>query len=434
MKLINPRAPGHRGSVEAVGFLIDPELIGLEKARERILSIWEPGVAVYRLDLGLVARLPHSRRVDSRRSPGLPLTQDGSLLVGLPLSPTEVESQSAEAGSILVAKAGVVSAARLEGAYLERAELWLDIDDYGLVETGSLGAPPAEPTLAVEPLEFDARSRMDCVPAESEDLLEFLKELKQGRSRNEAHGPAAGHDNFWNRLGLRLGRFLPDVASISGWTQGIGSSAGSGSKSRAKPAQQPSREYGFGLKLGAALRRLMMRALLAARLDSIFGRRQAAYLARLIDMLERGDTTEALKHAIPLGGETEKDLAALALGVPRPRMMLSINPWMTRASGTIGIGHDFMEYLRRLYRAAFERLSTQGRIEEAAFVLSELLFANEEAVAFLEKHGRLRLAAEMAEARELAAGTVVRQWFIAGDKERAIRIARRLNAFSAAVV
>ncbi len=72
-------------------------------------------------------------------------------------------------------------------------------------------------------------------------------------------------------------------------------------------------------------------------------------------------------------------------------------------------------------------------MEEAAFVLAEVLSAHEEAVAFLERNGRLWLAAEMAEARNLPPGLLVRQWFLAGDRERAFWIARRTGAFADAV-
>ncbi len=57
----------------------------------------------------------------------------------------------------------------------------------------------------------------------------------------------------------------------------------------------------------------------------------------------------------------------------------------------------------------------------------------ERAVAYLERHGRLRLAAELAEARMLPAGLVVRHWFLAGFRERAIAIAVREQAFEDAI-
>jgi hypothetical protein len=169
------------------------------------------------------------------------------------------------------------------------------------------------------------------------------------------------------------------------------------------------------------------------RLSRLLGRRQAAYLVKMMGMFERGDLDEALRHAIPLADLPTSLRSAPAFGVPRPRDVLKIQPWQTRAPTSIGLGGDVMSHLRQLYRASFERLAAQGRVEEAAFVLTELLRANEEAVAFLERHGKLRLAAELAEARSLPAELVVRQWFLAGEVERAVRVARRAQAFAAAV-
>ena len=85
--------------------------------------------------------------------------------------------------------------------------------------------------------------------------------------------------------------------------------------------------------------------------------------------------------------------------------------------------------LRQLYRQTFERLVAQNRIEEAAFVLAELLKSNLEAVEFLEKHRKFRLAAELAESRNLAKDIIVRQWFLAGEKRRAIQFAVLHNCF-----
>ena len=82
---------------------------------------------------------------------------------------------------------------------------------------------------------------------------------------------------------------------------------------------------------------------------------------------------------------------------------------------------------------SFERLEAQGRIEEATFVLAELLKNNAEAVDFLAKHGRYRLAAELAEARNLPKETIVRQWYLAGEKMRAVRLAILHNCFEYAV-
>ena len=171
-----------------------------------------------------------------------------------------------------------------------------------------------------------------------------------------------------------------------------------------------------------------------SKLGQVLGRRQAAYMARMMAMFEDGNLDDALRHAIPLNDLPPALGDSAALGVPTPRTNLSIIPQRSRSSRVIGADGDVIGYLRQLYRAAFDRLVAQGRIDEAAFVLAELLRNNEEAVAFLERHGKLRLAAELAEARDLWAPLVVRQWFLAGDVKRAIAIARRTQAFADAVL
>ena len=70
----------------------------------------------------------------------------------------------------------------------------------------------------------------------------------------------------------------------------------------------------------------------------------------------------------------------------------------------------------------------QGKIERAAWVYAELIGDAEEAVQVLERGGKLREAAEVAEKKELAPGLIVRLWFQAGEVERALAIARRTHA------
>lgn len=214
-----------------------------------------------------------------------------------------------------------------------------------------------------------------------------------------------------------------------------------GRKERRQKSKSSQKSQNSGSARPAAdprLQRLFQKLLLgmtrASGLSRLLGRRQARYIFRMMEMFERGDLDEALRHAIPLGGSEGMEQALAALGVPSPRDSLAISPSETHAASTLNLGRTLLAELVALYRRAFERLEEQGEIEKAAFILAELLHENEEAVAFLERHGRLRLAAEMAEARELPPGLVVRQWFLAGDRERAILIARRTGAFADAVL
>jgi hypothetical protein len=185
-----------------------------------------------------------------------------------------------------------------------------------------------------------------------------------------------------------------------------------------------------------ALRQFAARLVLRSQLGRFLGRQQEQYVAKMMELFERGDLTDALRHAIPLAGphSTPATNAIPALWVPTPRNDFSLSPQQAAGGSAMVAVTDLFEHLKRLYRAAFERLRDQGRIDEAAFVLAELLHEDEEAVAFLERHGKLRLAAEMAEGRGLPPGLVVRQWWLAGERERAVLLARRHQAWGDALI
>lgn len=185
---------------------------------------------------------------------------------------------------------------------------------------------------------------------------------------------------------------------------------------------------------GDALRRLMAHMAMQSGLFKTLGRSQARALLRSMDMFERGDLEAALRHAIPLGGAGGEWAPPPLLGMPGMRGDLSISPWRGAARGSLNFGPDIEAKLRAMYRRAFEQLRDTGDFDKAAFVLAELLQNSEEAVAFLEEHGRMELAAQIAEARDLAPGLVVRQWWLAGKRERAVQLAKLRNAFADAIV
>lgn len=179
--------------------------------------------------------------------------------------------------------------------------------------------------------------------------------------------------------------------------------------------------------------RLTFRMSLASRFSRAISRHHAAYLRRLTEMFESGDFETALHYAVPLAMPAAAAPMRLPLRPLAPRSELRIRPEVSQPWFSSGISPEVYGELRRLYREAFQRLEAQERIEEAAFLLAEVLHSHEEAVGFLERHGRYLLAAEMAEARHLPPGLVVRQWLLAGNRERALRIARRSGDFADAV-
>jgi hypothetical protein len=437
VKKIRPRTPAWRGVVHAAGFLVETALIGEAEARRRVLSVWEPGATVYRLTRGWLIRLAGPRLVRCDQAPGLPLTAEkvavGRALVSAPFSPEDLRAIDPPDGSLVRLRAGDTLVERPVEADRADPASWLDTSGFAVAAATTLGSPPAVPRVqGTAARGFDLRTRLKGLPPAVPELAEVLAALSQ---KNDATAPvrkgaggarlrAVGHWLHGLRWSLRIRR--PPAArapGVSGPRELIIAGA-------APPPKR--RGPGLGARFEGLFRQLVARTAVASHLSRAVGRRHAAYIQRMMEMFEQGDFREALRYAIPLGGPVGDALRGLPLRLPNPRRNLEVLPEAGRR-GSMPMTVDLYNELQRLYRMAFERLEAQGHIEEAAFLLAEVLQAHEEAVAFLERHGRLRLAAEMAEARNLPPGLVVRQWFLAGDRQRALWTARRTSAFSDAV-
>ncbi|MFQ6554416.1 bpX6 domain-containing protein [Pseudomonas sp. Lb2C1-1] len=200
----------------------------------------------------------------------------------------------------------------------------------------------------------------------------------------------------------------------------------------ARPSKPPVPQRASGQPRGPARwRRWLTRLTQNSRLSALYGKRQAAYMQRMLEMFENGDLEEALRHAIPLGGGQGN--AGQAFGTPSRRQDLAL----TQHSGprtSMLFEADLETHLKQVYRQSFERLDREGRIEEAVFVLAELLRARQEALDYLEKHQRYQQAADLALAWDMPTSTIVRMLCLAGDWQRALQVARRDNAFADAVI
>ena len=432
MSTVQPRKLVHRGHVEASGYLFDTQLIGVAETRRRILNLWAPGVQVYAHGVNYFVRLPAPVLADCAHAPGTPLVSNGNVLAALPLAADELSALDAPAAAVVYVRGGCASVAPLNTLLIVSPESWLDISQFEMRSVNTLGIAYEAPEVVAEPLPFDARAKLEGAPKETPELLETIAAFRTRKLKGQEN---AGRTSF--------GVFASGetVRSILDTLRSILSSAAKlpvrlwreQSPSGQRASNRESDGVGQGSVAGT-LRRFAVRLLHRSRLTKVLGRRQAAYMAKMMAMFEEGNLDDALRHAVPLSDVPPALDHSAALGIPAPRTSLSIIPRRSSSSLLIGAEDNVMSYLRQLYRSAFERLVAQGRIEEAAFVLAELLRSNEEAVAFLERHGKLRLAAELAEARELPPGLVVRQWFLAGENKRAIRIALRTQAFADAVL
>ena len=180
----------------------------------------------------------------------------------------------------------------------------------------------------------------------------------------------------------------------------------------------------------ARSRNLLGRLLLRSPAGALVGRRHRRYLEQLTRAFERHEFDKALREAIGIGGAAT---GRLLLRLPSPRRgRLSPSP-RSGAGGQVPWGPTVFEHLSTLYRRAAEQLERDGDIEGAAFVHADLLDAPRDAVTLLERHGRFALAAELAEGRDLDPDLVVRLWWVAGDRRRAVEVARARGAWSAAI-
>ncbi|MBL8615358.1 MAG: hypothetical protein JNM72_07105, partial [Deltaproteobacteria bacterium] len=153
-------------------------------------------------------------------------------------------------------------------------------------------------------------------------------------------------------------------------------------------------------------------------------------LRRFSDAASTTELLEALRHAIPLGGEAG-GLERWLFGAAGPRTVGQLSAGRARSS--VDVSAEVMGLLRRLYLDAHARLDAEGDVERAAWVLAELLHDAPGAVAYLERKGALALAARYAEALGQPLATCLRLWVAAGEPARAARLGLARGALGAAI-
>lgn len=400
------RRPLHEGMQLVHALWLDLALTGEAEARRRVLRHWAPGARLHLVQDGWLLLLATPRQARCELLDGLALCQQAGILSSAPLAPDERAATPPSCFWLVrAAQAQLVSLAaspRIDPA------AWLELDAIALhAPLRPPRAAAAESALLAALPVHDIFSGALAPPSTSRG--DFLQQLDQARHGQRSALPGAG-----------VGQVVAGMAGILAKLFDAHAQATSGQQAS---QQQPS-------ALGQRLAALASRLAIVTRASSIIGWRQAAYLRKMMELLEKGDTAEALRHAIPL--DTSSQAGRQAFGTPRPRSNLEISgPSRTRS--VIGLGGELEDYLRTTYRRTFERLDREGKIDEATYVLAELLKQGGEAVDYLEKHGRLRQAAQLAETMELAPEIAVRLWCMAGNLERAVQLAKLGQAFAAAV-
>ena len=400
----------------------------------RVLAHWRPGTQALRFADGDLLRFPQPVLADCATLPGLALCRldgdrAGAVLASAPL--TDAERAAVRGVDVVLVRGARMHGLRFaDGAALDPST-WIDLGELTLHDafdcSATIAAPPLPP-----PARRDVREALgDRIPPPSEERERFLREVvatTAERKRRIAGGNGrAGHGGG---SGVGIGASLVDRA-----LRWLGAGAGAIAEAGLPRSQRTGDGAGDVAPRSvprppSAWRDALTRLAVATRASRLIGWRQGAYLRRMMRRFEEGDPLEALRHALPIDG-TGRSLGQ-AFGTPGRRDDLRLGG-RTGASIDIGLDDGTTQHLRDLYRRTFERLDRAGRIDEAAFVLGELLNVRQECLDYLERHGRHLQAAELALTWQMPGATAVRLLLLAGDEARALQVARRDGAFAQAV-
>ncbi|TBV02234.1 bpX6 domain-containing protein [Phytopseudomonas dryadis] len=445
-----------------------------------ILAQWQAGASAYRFVDGDLLRFRQPLSVQCEALIGWPLIRQGRALCSALL--TQQEMHSLSPADVWLVRGSHVSALQFRDASPLAPGQWVDVSDYTLLDTYDCRSTLPEPTLESLAVPTDVREILGgpLRPAspEREGVIQALLERqrnatetpprKTALSAHNGWSSAEGPSTPWSKLGITLLLFgalfwmggqdrssgiseLPKSSGSVSFEIGsmfIGTLIGaalftlflvgirkllhrSAPMSEATSQAQLAQRATHVQHKPAAWRRWLTRLTLHSRLSGLYGKRQAAYMRRMLEMFENGDLEEALRHAIPLG--SGQSSGEQAFGTPQRRQQLTINPQLG-PSRSMMFEADLESHLRQIYRQTFERLDREGRVEEAVFVLAELLKVRKEALDYLEKHGRHQQAADLAFAWDMPAAVIVRLLCLADNWQHALLVARRDDAFGEAVV
>ncbi|TNE85595.1 MAG: hypothetical protein EP330_25065 [Deltaproteobacteria bacterium] len=428
---MRPRHWVRRGRVAAEALLLFPALIGETEARRRVLALWTPGCRLERTGDAWLLHLPQPVEMRAETAVGTPLVRVEGALTEPPLDEDErVEGTPA----LWRIEAGAIAATQVDA--LVDPSTWLDLSAFASPTLSDLAPPPA-PAAVIETPTL-ARHAFTGVQPEDPDVKALVEALAAREAREAALAP---REPSWIERALARAEQAantPGTAMSAATTLGDGLAGALGLRewlSRLLRGSAPAPRDGVDVNTTAPApsgRGLLGNLLARLRMHRMI---QGAYAKHFEDLLKRfedGDFGEALRRAIPLGGQGGPG-STWDFGLPGARGDLTIGGRRGGSGGALPLGSGLYELLQQTYTSAVQRLERAERYEEAAFVLAELLEKPLEAIALLEKHELFELAAKIAEAKELDPELCVRLWFLAGDIERAVALAARHDVFAAVI-
>jgi len=381
------------GFYEVHGYFFANDFLKEADIRQRILTLWVDGSALYQLETGYVLVQPNASFQQVSQTTGAALIKQGSTLSNrLRTNTTAATASKGAAKQLRLLYRGEWHQTALNNQNQYDPAQWFEAGDYQCVVLAA-HAPviPDKP----KSISFGEKtSTSEIVDKEglkpSTELQQVLEDLKQKTNAARGDKPSKYSDYGATKTG----------ASVLN-------------------------------KLKAGLSRLLMRSPLA---DAI-GKAQAKFIEDTLQKFQDGNLEEALKRAIPIGSMKDAldSIDHPFTGRFMPRSELSISLQQSQGGRSISLDEQVLEMLKHTYQKAFEKLDAEGRIEEAAFVLVDLLQEIDQAISYLEKHKKYLMAAQIAEGHQVEPARIIRQWILADDWKRAIQIARISNRYEEAI-
>ncbi len=439
---VRPRRLAHRGRLMAKGLFFDAHLYPEALVRARVLERWVPGTTVHQTALGVVLVHPKPVPTMASEAPGAPLVPHDHCLLAAPLDKDELKMLRLGHNEAVLVSAGQAHRFTLSAnTQLDPSE-WLELGPLEQVEVRPLGDPPAPPKVTVEKSTVRKIFGQKKVSEEAKTFMELLKRRAQKNSK-----PSEPKKQTEKKpKPARPSPVREQLSRFFSWLSERAKPAASPSKPKPKPKagdhkaaflddvspktpSGPSWLDRLSQRLESWADKLAQKSKIASALEKTHNK----YINKLMGMLDNENLDDALRHAIPLSDLEGGDLGSGGFGLFGPRSGLNFSSGVG-GRRSVALGGNIFDTLKERYQRVFEKLKAEGRYQEAAFVLAELLNRAEEAVALLESQGMHQLAAELAQARELAPALIVRQWALAGEWVKAVRVARRTGAFADAVM
>ncbi|MEV4825164.1 bpX6 domain-containing protein [Micromonospora sp. NPDC049274] len=422
-----------RGQLPARAFLLDVRLIGWAEARRRVVETWQPGAALVELpgDAWLLT-FDQAIEVRAELAPGLVLVDTGGVL-----HPSGTTPGDAEPGDVLIPRAGATTRlSRADLAPVDR-DSWIDLTSLRVEPLTTLDRPvvaAAAPAPWQPPPPAPDLRAVAGVASPPRRTRRLLAASTPPTRRIRLSGPAAGKLVAVGAALLVFGLAVLVAAPLRAVVIGAGTAllyglTGAIASGNAHSTGGDVAPAGRGTSSGGRWSALLTRLVLAISAARLATNAQHRYVRRLSAAFERRDWDAALRAAISVSGGGGRP----TLRLPRPRTG-DLLPHPHLAGGpAIPLHAGAQAHLRTLYQQAATELDRAGRVEESAFILADLLDQPAAAVALLERHRRYRLAALLAEGRDLDPDLGVRLWWQLGDRDRALRVARARGAFAGAV-